>query len=235
MFIDIHTHCLPDIDDGAPNAETAIKMLTNSAEQGVELCYATPHCVLREFTCVDEFIEKRKKSFDSLISKLKGKKISHPKILLGAEVYLDNDISKFEGINKLCLEGTNLMLIELPEGKVGRRFADWIYNLSLLNIHPVIAHVERYSFDYAFFRELEEIGVDFQINAGLFLNFKGRRKLKKLLNLTDKFIVSSDMHNEDKRRCNLLPAYNLAVSKFPDFSDKFFYENAADVLNTYKK
>ncbi len=234
MFIDMHTHFLPKIDDGAADVEISLSMLEESVRQGVELCVATPHCILRDNSCIDKFINDRQKSLEILLNEQKKRQICVPRILLGAEVYLDNDISKFEGIERLCVEGTRIMLIELPEGKLTRRSAERLYNLNLLNIHPLLAHIERNNINAEFFAELSELDIDYQINAYLFLSFIGRRKLKNIISLNQNLIVSSDMHNTDNRCCDLSSAYNIAISKMPESADALFYNNALQLLNLYR-
>ena len=62
-FVDFHTHFLPGVDDGAESVEKSYSMLKKMADEGVDIVFATPHCLLsRE----DErsFIDRRNSSFD---------------------------------------------------------------------------------------------------------------------------------------------------------------------------
>lgn len=235
MFIDLHTHCIPDMDDGAADIQTALSMLSESYNQGVKLTVLTPHCILRDEGCIEDFLEKRNQKHDFIVSESISQKATIPELLLGAEVYLDNDISKFQGLDRLCMQGTNIMLLELPEGKISRRAAEWIYNLTLLGIHPLLAHIERYRMTQENFVEFSEFDTDYQVNANLFCSFKGRRVLKKMLNITDKLVVSSDMHNTGNRSCNLLRAYDIATSKFPQNAQALFVDNAVRLLKNQAK
>ena len=45
-YIDFHTHILPDMDDGAGNLEISYSMLKKMADEGVDVLFATPHCLL---------------------------------------------------------------------------------------------------------------------------------------------------------------------------------------------
>ena len=56
-MIDIHTHFLPGIDDGAKSGEMSLDMLCSAAEQGVTLCVATPHCVVHGNDDVEVFAD----------------------------------------------------------------------------------------------------------------------------------------------------------------------------------
>ena len=234
MFIDLHTHALFGMDDGAKDSTVSFAMLESAYAQGVDTVVLSPHCVLRDEGCIEEFIVKRQKQYELLLneSTLCNRKI--PELLLGAEVYLDNDISKLEGVERLCIQGTNIMLVELPEGKVSRRLVEWIYKLTLLDIHPLLAHIERYSISKEIFAEFIDLDIDYQINANIFCSLKGRRNLKKILKTTKRICISSDMHNNN-RCCNLLDSYNIASVKFPQIAEDFFKNNPQKLFNDYSK
>lgn len=235
MFIDLHTHALFGIDDGAVDMDTSFNMLEYAFLQGVEVVVLTPHCVLRDEESIEIFINKRQQQFDILLkeSKLQNKNI--PQLLLGAEVYLDNDISKFDGIEQLCISGTKIILLELPVGKISRRMVDWIYNLTLLGLQPLLAHIERYHISKEIYTDLIDLGIEFQINASIFNTLKKRRILKKILKVTNRLCVSSDMHNTDSRCCNLKKSYIVANKKFPQIADRLFKHNPKELLNNFLK
>ena len=77
-MIDIHSHILPGIDDGAKTPEVSLKMLTDSFKQGVRVCAATPHAVLHNSDSVEEFLKKRQRSAELLDSFLTGAKNEIP-------------------------------------------------------------------------------------------------------------------------------------------------------------
>ena len=56
--IDMHSHILPKIDDGANSVETSIAMLRKSKKQGVETVVATSHCYVKNESDIDKFIKK---------------------------------------------------------------------------------------------------------------------------------------------------------------------------------
>ena len=71
---DIHTHILPDFDDGAASVEEAIQMLRLEAEQGITDVVLTPHFNLASES-VKEFLARREKSFELLSKRIKKSKI----------------------------------------------------------------------------------------------------------------------------------------------------------------
>ena len=231
-MIDLHSHALPQIDDGAKNVETSIKMLRESFSQGVELCALTPHCVLHQPDNLDAFLAKRKESFELLQEKISQTNLLVPQLRLGAEVYFDNDISQYDGIEKLCIEGTNLLLVEFPMRNVSRHSYDWLYSLTLKGIRPLIAHVDRYQCYESFINDFSDLDVAYQLNAENFLSFFTRQHIKKILKYDEIFIVSSDMHNLEGRPSNMGPAFLRAEKMLgTEKAKKLFKKNAADLLS----
>lgn len=226
-MIDLHTHFLPGIDDGAKNIDMSMEMLRDSFNQGVGLCVATPHCRLHHRDSIDSFIRRRSESAEDVKLKLSGE---HPQILLGAEVYLDHDISKYPGIEKLCIGESRYMLIEFPHMMQDARTSEWIYELAMIGIKPIIAHIDRYPAWDTLVKEMVGIKVCRQVNAEAFLSFKGRRFIDRLMRSDTDFIVSSDMHNVSTRSCNMKKAYEKARKKYGAEADKLFGGNAAEII-----
>ncbi len=226
-MIDLHTHFLPGIDDGAKNIDMSMKMLTDSFEQGVRICVSTSHCRLHHCDSIDHFIRRRSESMEEVKLKLSEKQ---PEILLGAEVYLDHDISKYPGIERLCIGESRYMLTEFPHMRQDERTSEWIYELTLAGIKPIIAHIDRYPAWDKLMSEMPDTDVFWQVNAEAFFSFRGRGIIEKLMKSKVDFIVSSDMHNMSLRACNMEKAYKKAHQKYGDKADKLFYSNAAKIL-----
>lgn len=229
-MIDIHTHCLPGIDDGASDVSESIKMLEESRRQGVRLVVATPHCTLHHPMAVSEFLANRERAFSLLEDEIKKTKSTIPIILKGAEVYLDHDISDIDGIEKLCIGNTNYMLVEFSRETVSPMVPEWLYSLNVKGIKPVVAHIDRYF-------EWEEIlnlvsGTDimFQINADVFLSFFGRRHVKKILEYGFDYIVSSDMHNMEERITRMKEAKKKISRTFPNLTKELLWDNAYEII-----
>lgn len=203
---------MPSIDDGARNKEESIKMLKDSFADGVSLCVATPHCVVHREEDILSFLIKRENAFKTIEEEINS--CGFPKVILGAEVFLDNDISRYEGIEKLCIEGSSAMLIELNVGKFSKQIGEWIYSLTMKKITPIIAHIERYPYAIQLIDELSDMAVYYQINASSLLSLSKRWHIKRLLKTGKTFFVSSDMHNTTSRPPLMKEANRAAVKKF---------------------
>ena len=231
QMIDVHTHFLPGIDDGSRSVEESLKMLIDSKKQGVAACVATPHCILHKVGDIEHFLNVRDEACERLTRAAEIAGCDIPEIYLGSEVYLDNNIiKKFDGVERLCFSGTNYILVELPRQRLDRRVTEWIFNLTIKGLNPILAHVERTSR-----KELDEIGIwdldiIFQINAGSFVNFSSRRELKKIFAHNKKFVVGSDMHNTTSRPQCMLKAGEISQKKFSCMTDEIFYTNSKNIL-----
>ncbi len=212
------------MDDGAKDNETSIKMLTDSFSQGVELCVATSHCILHSNEYIFDFLKRRKESYEGVLKA--GEDSEIPKLLLGAEVFLDNDINAYPDIDKLCIEGTNFLLVEFPTGAYRPEMAEWIYEITLKDIVPIIAHVDRYPKRNQIMDDLTGVNIKYQINSSRFLSIRGRRILKDIFKYYRHYIPSSDMHNNFTRRCTMGEAREKANKYFPQLAHELFSENA---------
>lgn len=209
-LIDLHSHYLSGIDDGAKNVGESIKMLSDSFRQGVRLSVATPHCTIHRSEDIERFLKIRQHSIERLNSERERKSVTLPGQLCGAEIYLDNNINAYPDIEKLCIGETNLLLVEFPLEKYNHACADWLHSLNLTGIRPVVAHIDRYIFWQEMLNDFQGLDIVYQINAARFLSFSGRRLIKKLLKYHLFYVVSSDMHNMQNRSCNMNDAYEKA-------------------------
>ena len=198
MFTDYHSHILPEIDDGSKSTEESLKMLETLACQGIERVIATPHFYAHREESAESFLEKRRKSFET-VSK---QNIPVKEIRLGAEVSIENGISEYNGIEKLAIEGTNLILLEPPYFSCPKNLADEVYNISYdYKLKPVIAHIHRYVrlYEKSEIEEILNLDAIFQINNQAFKNFRERNFVISLIKEGYPLIFGSDCHNMTSR------------------------------------
>lgn len=194
---DAHIHILPCIDDGSDSIETSHKMLDMLKQQGVEQIIATPHFYAHRSKNIQFFLEKREEAY---------RLIGSPEyIRLGAEVAIEHGISDMTGIEKLAIQGSDLILLELPYTGYSSWMEEEIYNIAITyKLKPVIAHIHRY-LEYYTKEQIEQIlkmKAIFQVNNEAFSNFKERRFVKRLIKEEYPVVFGSDSHNTDSRRPN---------------------------------
>lgn len=232
-MIDLHAHFLPGIDDGAADASESIKMLADSQKQGVSLCVGTPHVMLHRESSVRHFLERRDRSIAALERALANAKVL-PRLLYGAEIYLDNDVSELEGLAELCITGTRLLLVEFPTGKYDVRYSEWLYSLNLKGFTPIIAHFERYPFFDAMEPDLASLDIVYQTNAKTVLHGSWRKKLARMDEEGKCIVVSGDMHNMGLRKSHMKKAFDKTAKAAPELARRIFCENGEQLLNEIK-
>lgn len=232
-MIDLHAHFLPGIDDGAADASESVKMIEDSREQGVSICVGTPHVMLHKESSIRHFLERREKSIAALERAAANAKVL-PQLLYGAEIYLDNDVSEFEGLSELCITGTRLLLVEFPTGKYDVRYSEWLYSLNFKGFTPIVAHFERYPFFDAMSSDLEALDIVYQTNAKTVLRGSWRKKLARMDEEGKCIVVSGDMHNMRLRKSHMKKAFDKTAKADPDFARRIFCENGDQLLNKIK-
>jgi protein-tyrosine phosphatase len=211
-MIDFHSHVLPRIDDGSKSSDMSIDMLTRSYNYGIDVMVATPHFYIKHDT-VDRFLKHRKASYDALRDKINAVNAGVPELRLGAEVYYFGSISAFPELDKLCIEDTRYLLLEMP-------FSEWTSSMLLeveklvydCNITPIIAHLDRY-LDYKKNTDcvsaLLSTGALIQMNGEYVNGLFTRTKALKLINNGTISLLGSDCHNLDKRAPNLDKTFDI--------------------------
>lgn len=109
-MIDIHTHVLPGLDDGSGSLEESLWLGHALARQGVRLFAATPHFYATQESPQD-FLRRRERAEHQLFLHWPQ---DFPPFLVGAEVRFFDGMSRTQELPLLTLEGTNLLLLEMP-------------------------------------------------------------------------------------------------------------------------
>ena len=211
-MIDYHTHILPGIDDGSRDMDMTIRMLEMERDQGVSHICATPHFYAHRRS-VEYFLERRNRAL-AKVQEILVQRPDLPVIIPGAEVYYFHGIGRAELLPQLCLEGTNMLLLEMPFEQWDREMVDDVERiLNRRGLQVVLAHVERYGRfqkDRDAWERILEMPLSIQLNAESFIN-KGsflrpnkEHKLSlQLLEEDENIILGSDCHNLEDRKPNL--------------------------------
>lgn len=227
--IDFHTHVLPAVDDGSKSVEQSIEMLASLAEQSVNTVVATPHFYANDES-VEDFLEKRNRAYEILKSHGRFEQ----NIILGAEVRYYDGISHLQDLKKLRIEGTKLLLIEMPFDKwTNYAISEIIDIASRGKITPVLAHIDRYLpiINNDLIKRLSAHGVLFQINASSFEGLvKSSKAIRLLINGFVHFI-GSDCHNTSDRAPNIKIASDKIDKKLGNGAFEDFIKYSNDLFN----
>lgn len=219
-MIDWHSHILPNMDDGSRNLDESTQMLKALKQQGVHTVIATPH-FYADAESVDEFLNRRKSAYELLCSGIEDLKMN---VLCGAEVGYYPGISRMESLEKLAIEKTRLLLLEMPVKKwTVHTFRELTELASMRGVKVVMAHIERYLAlqDKDMINKLIENGIFIQANASFFSRLGSRRKALRLLTSGCIHFIGSDCHNMTTRPPDIGLAYELINKKIgEDFSSQ---------------
>lgn len=236
MYIDFHTHILANLDDGAKDVGMSFKMLDIAEKCGAETIILTPH--VNASSDFEAFLKARDESFSDLKKEIDANHLSYPDILLGAEVQLDSALSERENVRSLCIEGTDLILLELPYAPWNSWYNHEIYSIiSKHEVTPIMAHIERYLRSPKDIKKLDSLvsyGVKFQINASSFLSFRGRRIIKELAAEGLISAIASDCHNTSRRSPDISRALKAFSRKFGEEFIEHIYKKSDSLLDNYK-
>ncbi len=141
MMIDMHSHILPGLDDGAADWEQAIAMARVAVDDGITEMVCTPHWVLGKYENGKEEILRRFAEFET---RLAAEKIPL-KIHSGTELRVDTSIPERLRSGELFTlnNGSNYVLLELPEEALPENLPEFFWNLQINNYRPILSHVER--------------------------------------------------------------------------------------------
>lgn len=198
-MIDIHSHILPGVDDGAETLTDSVEILRELVAQGVTDVIATPHYV-------DETIymsprRENARLLDELRQELsrEGMEI---KLHLGNEIYICGRIAELLKFNRIStLNDSEYLLVELPMSGEYPGYEDVMRDLMREGYKVVLAHPERYTTtqeDFGILERLCEMGVLLQCNTGSFIRQYGKHAEKTAVQLAKRgmiFALGSDVHH----------------------------------------
>lgn len=209
---DLHTHILPGMDDGAKTVEDALALLRLQKKQGVDTVALTPHFD-RQNEEISEFLTRRESAWAQLSDQTAGQNL--PKMILGAEVCWMPEIAQWPDLEKLCYQGTRILLVELPFRPWNDETFHQLYSLeNCRGLLPMIAHVDRYLpfQNKAHLEQLLEMGYPIQVSADALFFAPSRKRALDLLQNNDAVLIS-DCHNLTKRKPNMGDGLRVAEKK----------------------
>lgn len=205
MIADMHTHVLPEMDDGSACVKESISMLRETANCGIRVMTATPHFYADTDT-MDAFLDRRNRSAQILKKEMK-KHRGLPQIKLGAEVHFFQGMSDSDVLQRLTIDGKCCILVEMPHMVwTAGMYEELAQIRNKQGLIPVIAHVDRYIglfHNRGIVEQLEKLPVLVQANADFFLNRFTSPTAMRLLRRERIHLLGSDCHNMDRRKPNL--------------------------------
>lgn len=229
-MVDFHTHILPGIDDGAEDIEESLSMLRSAYEDGIDTVVSTSHIYIEQESDINDFLRARNNAYAELENAIHKDGGNFPEIKLGCEVHLKKNIDDYNALTKLAIEGTDYILIEMPYSGWRSEMYESVYNIGVMGVKPIMAHIERFLKYRSEFHNLKSIGALFQVNADAFLHKSMRKELLDLYSEGYIHILGSDMHNTEDRTNNLKEAYEIIRKCYGSAYADFTENNARRIL-----
>ncbi len=192
-IIDFHAHILPSADHGSPSVSVSLMQMQMAKDCGVSRIIATPHFYPQKESA-ESFIQRRDKCAALLKSKLSK---DSPDILIGAEVLICDNIEEMPNLERLCIEGTRALLLELPFVDFSLSYRDTVKSLIYDGYTVILAHADRYKPENIDL--LIDVGAKIQINTDSLCKLFVNRHLYKWMKNDVVYGLGSDIHGDDAK------------------------------------
>jgi protein-tyrosine phosphatase len=195
VMVDMHSHVLPGIDDGAQTPHESIALIKRMMALGITKIIATPHIMV-------DFYRNTPETINNALTILKAeleKENIHIDIEAAAEHYFDETFEKRVDSHQLMTMGDNHVLFEFGFISPPPNYIPVIQKMKNLGYRPILAHPERYTYmNLEQYRNLHDWGCDFQLNTISLTGYYGKDVKAAAELLIDNQLIdymSSDMHH----------------------------------------
>lgn len=205
-MIDLHSHVLHGLDDGAADLDEALAICRAAAEDGIEVLAATPHVRAHDYPTTAEQME-------AAFAELSAAAAGIVQLVPGGELDLEELRRPVEELRRFALAGNpRYLLVETPYMGWPLDIADRLFELRASGITPVLAHPERNA-DVQARPELVEplvsTGTLVQITAGSVdgrMGGRAKRSAHELLERGWAHVLASDGHTPSVRAIGMRAA-----------------------------
>ena len=236
-MIDLHTHILHGIDDGAETLAESLALARAAVADGITTCAMTPHIHPGRYENFKSSLEQHAETFRTELARN-----NIPlNITLGAEVRLS-----IESLEQILSDevpylghygGKHIMLLELPHQTIPVGSMQFVEKLLSLSIRPLIAHPERNKaimMDPTRVQPFLDVGCWLQVTAGSVVGDFGTTAQKvalRLLDDDDVYLVASDAHNLDARPPAMSKARTALAKRYGErAAQQLVTDRAANIL-----
>lgn len=197
-MIDLHSHLLPGLDDGAESAAQALAALRLLAEDGVTAVVMTPH--LRASDVVMQG-EQAIRARDEALTALRAVAPAVPEVHAGFEILLDEPLHPLcVGDHRYALAGSRYYLVEFRLSVVASLATRVLEGMVRAGAVPVVAHVERYGVcSPPVIAEWKSVGARIQVDATALTRSTSRGRIARELigaGLVD--VIAADNHGDGR-------------------------------------
>ncbi len=191
--IDIHSHLLPGIDDGAKTMDDTRELIAGMQALGYDQFVTTPHIMTGVWENTPQGITSK---LDEVTAAIPGIKLR-----AAAEYMIDSNFPALFHERQLLPIAQNYVLVEMSYINPPLQLFEILFDLQVAGYAPVLAHPERYTFyqeDFAAYEKLKHAGCIFQLNLLSTVGYYGpavAKTAEKLLKKGLFDVAGSDVHH----------------------------------------
>lgn len=199
LRVDIHSHILPGIDDGAADVATSLRLLQGMRDIGFETVIGTPHIMV-------DLHRNTRQTIQSAFAKLEAVASGRdrlPTLYYAAEHMMDEGFAALLKGNQLIPYGNaSYVLVETPYLHRPLNLEPLAFQLATSGYKAILAHPERYHYLFnkpAEYEKLKELGFAFQLNALSLRGYYGKPEKEAAQWLVSQGLVdyiATDIHHE---------------------------------------
>ncbi len=214
---DFHTHLLPDIDCSG-NPEISVKLLNAMRSAGVQNIVLTPHFYPQYNRGVEDFLARRDHHIALLKKSMEDAGVSGIELFSAAEVLLCPGLEEMDGLEKLCIQNTKTILIEMPDLPWSDSLFDSLRKIkNKLGLDVIIAHIDRYGKQNA--NQLLSAGYKAQINTDSTISFSMKRTVLDWVNNGYVYALGSDKHVHSDSKSAVYKDFPKASAVLKKYAD----------------
>lgn len=229
-FIDIHSHILPQMDDGSRSVEQSLQMLRIAADEGITAMIATPH----DMPGKGHSSENKVRAYVRKLQALADREGIPVLLGVGTEYYYREEVLELlEAEKAVVLGDSSCVLIEFDPMAERRYVRNACRNILDMGYCPVVAHVERYAHvmeELSMLQELRQMGCLIQINAASVIGGNGKLAKKSTRSILKEGMadfVATDAHSDGKRAPFMRKCAEVLYRKYGgEYADQLLFGNA---------
>ncbi|SIS82635.1 tyrosine-protein phosphatase [Salimicrobium salexigens] len=233
-MIDIHSHILPDVDDGAQSERESLEMAEQALEEGIHTIVATPHFKNGHWDNSRRDIEAKV----HVLNRFFEENEVPLKVLPGQETRINGDmLADIDNQEVLTINHGQYVFVEFSSDSVPRYTGQLLYDLQLKGYKPIIVHPERNSYlqeKPSVLHDFIQQGAYAQLTAGSLIGSFGKEVKKfseQLLEAKLIHLIASDAHNVKHRPFHMKEAFERIEKLYGPETREAFLDNARFVVD----
>ena len=226
--VDIHSHLIPGVDDGAKDLKDSIELIKGLKDLGFKKIITTPHIYSDYYPNTSDRLLA---GLDTLRRGLKAANVDI-EVSCAAEYFMDEVFEEYLDTNDILTVHDNYVLVEMSFFSECIRLEEYLFKMQIKGYQPILAHPERYTYyakNFERFQNLKDRGCKLQLNLLSLTGHYGKEVKDLAIQLLDANLydfVGTDTHNVEhlEKLKTLIPTNKKAISLGNKFLNNTFLD-----------